>query len=65
MRAARRLRKTHLFRWDALFCSACGAKARKPYRSCPACGRPMKRAKADASRVDEAERPSVLPDDDW
>ena len=49
------IRETHLFRADEYVCSACGARAEKPGRTCPRCGRPMKGEKSDASWVDEIE----------
>ena len=49
------IQKTHLFRKDEFICSACGCKAKKAYRYCPACGSYMIKVRYDASWVDEAE----------
>ena len=65
MRAAHWIQKTHLFRADEFVCSACGASSDRPYRSCPACGAPMKKSRYEASWVDEAEGLSAFLDDDW
>ena len=65
MKAAHWIQKTHLFKADEFICSACGTRSDKPYKECPACGAPMKRAKYEASWVDEAEGLSALLDDDW
>ena len=65
MRAAHWIQKTHLFRADEFVCSACGANSDRPYRSCPACGAPMKKSTYEASWVDEAEGLSAILDDDW
>ncbi len=65
MRPAHWIQKTHLLRAGEFVCSACGAKSDRPYRFCPACGAPMKKAGHEASWVDEAEGLSALLDDDW
>ena len=65
MKAAYWIQKTHLFRADEFICSACGSVSSKPYKVCPTCGSVMKKAKYDASWVDEAEGLSALLDDDW
>ena len=65
MKTAHWTQRTHLFRADEFVCSACGATCVKPYQTCPACGARMKKAKYDASWVDEAEGLSALLDEDW
>lgn len=65
MKTAHWTQRTHLLRADEFVCSACGATCVKPYQTCPACGATMKKAKYDASWVDEAEGLSALLDDDW
>ncbi len=65
MKAACWIQKTHLFRADEYICSAFGAVSGKPYKVCPACGSTMKKAKDEASWVDEAEGLSALLDEDW
>ena len=65
MKSAHWIQKTHLFRADEYICSACNGESGKPYKVCPACGAPMKKAKYEASWVDEAEGLSALLDDDW
>ena len=65
MKPAHWTRRTHLFRADEYICSACGTSSRKPYKSCPACGAPMKKTKYDTSWVDEAEGLSAIMDHDW
>ncbi len=65
MKSAHWIQKTHLFRADEYICSACSSISGKPYKVCPACGAPMKKAKYEASWVDEAEGLSALLDDDW
>lgn len=49
MKSAHWIQRTHLFRADEFICSACRTICDKPYRSCPACGAPMKKTKYDAS----------------
>ncbi len=46
-------------------CSACGATAKRPAGTCPACGPNMGRTKYDPTWVDEAEGLSAMVDDDW
>ncbi len=65
MKTAVWTQRTHLFRADEYICSACRSVSEKPYRVCPACGASMKKAKHDASWVDEAEGLSAFLDDDW
>lgn len=65
MKSAHWTQRTHLFRADEYICSGCKAVSDKPYRICPSCGAPMKKAKYDPSWVDEAEGLSALLDDDW
>ncbi len=65
MKAARWIRRTHLFRPDEYVCSACGASFDRPYAVCPRCGEAMKRTACDPSWVDEAEELSALLDEDW
>ena len=65
MKSAHWIQKTHLFKADEFFCSACGAKAYKAYRLCPACGLPMRKTIYKASWADEAEEVSALLDNDW
>ena len=65
MKAPYWIQNTHLFRADEFICSACGSVSGKQYEVCPACGSTMKKAKYEASWVDEAERLSALLDDDW
>ena len=65
MKSAHWIQKTHLFRADEYICSACNSVSGKPYKVCPACRAPMKKAKYEASWVDEAEGLSALLDDDW
>ena len=65
MKEARWIQKTHLFRADEFICSACGSISNEPYKVCPACGSAMKKAKYEASWVDEAEGLSALLDADW
>lgn len=65
MKTAHWTRRTHLFRADEYICSACGASAAKPCRTCPSCGASMQKAKYDPSWVDEAEGLSALADEDW
>lgn len=65
MKSAYWIQKTHLFRADEYICSACKRISGKPYKVCPACGVTMKKAKYEASWVDEAEGLSVLLDDNW
>ena len=64
-RSAHWTQRTHLFRPDEYICSDCKASCDKPYKVCPSCGAPMKKAKYDPSWVDEAEGLSALLDDDW
>lgn len=64
MKAAHWTQRTHLFRPDEYICSANNSVSDKPYRVCPACGAPMKKAKYDPSWVDEAEGLSAILDDD-
>ena len=65
MRAAYWIQKTHLFEANDYVCSSCGCLSDTPYRTCPNCGRTMKKVKYDASWVDEAEGMSALMDEDW
>lgn len=65
MSKAHWIQKSHLFKDDEYICSACGASFKKPFSQCPACQASMKKAKYDASWVDEAEGLSALLDDDW
>ena len=65
MKTAHWTQRTHLFRVDEFICSACRRVSDKPYKICPACGAVMKKAKYDASWVDEAEGLSAVLDDDW
>lgn len=65
MKSAHWTQRTHLFRADEYICSGFKAVSDKPYRICPSCGAPMKKAKYDPSWVDEAEGLSALLDDDW
>lgn len=48
------IKNTHLFDPDDYECSACGAKADRPYDRCPNCGKEMCGAKDGSSWVDEA-----------
>ena len=64
MKTAHWIHRTHLFRPDEYICSACKASCNKPYKVCPSCGVPMKKAKYDPSWVDEAEELSALLDGD-
>ncbi len=64
MKTARWIRRTHLFRADEYVCSSCRRVSDAPYNVCPRCGSPMKKAKGDASWVDEAEMFSAIFDDD-
>ena len=57
------IRKTHLFRRDEYFCSACGARADKPSKVCPNCSAPMKGSKYDATWVDEMEEFDAIFED--
>ena len=54
MNHAHWIKNTHLFDPDDYECSACGAKADRPYDRCPNCGREMRGAKDGSSWVDEA-----------
>ena len=65
MSSAHWIQRTHLFRADEFICSACRSVYDKPYKICPSCGVSMKKAKYDASWVDEAEGLSAILDDDW
>ena len=65
MKSAHWIQKTHLFKADEYFCSACGVKAYEAFRICPACGLSMKKTEYKASWVDEAEGFSALLDNDW
>ena len=65
MKSAHWSQRTHLFRADEYICSACKAVSDKPYRVCPSCGAPMKKAKYDPSWVDDVEMLSAILDDDW
>lgn len=65
MKTAHWIQKTHLFRSDEYICSSCGRSCEKPFRTCPACGAAMKKAKYEPSWVDEAEGLSTILDDDW
>ena len=65
MKAAHWIRRSHLFRPDEYFCSACGAACETPRGECPACGSAMKKTKHDPSWADEAEALSALLDEDW
>ena len=38
-------RQTHLFQRDAFVCGACGYKANRKYKTCPRCGRGVKKVK--------------------
>lgn len=52
-KTAKWISRAHLFRRDEYICSACGARADKPYRVCPRCSAPMKGSKLDPVWVDE------------
>ena len=62
---ARWIRRSHLFRRDEYICSRCGAVCDQPLAFCPNCDAQMKRVKADAGWVDEAEELSAFLDEDW
>ena len=59
------IQKTHLFSKDQYICSACRAVCDEPYQVCPACGAEKSKVTYDASWVDEAEKMSILLDEDW
>lgn len=61
--SARWIRHTHLFRSDDYECSACRARADKPYGACPKCGAPMNGTRHDPSWVDEMETLDAIFDD--
>lgn len=65
MKTAHWAQHTHLFHPDEFICSACRRVSDRPYKVCPVCGAVMKKAKYDASWVDEAEGLSAILDDDW
>ncbi len=65
MKIAHWTQRTYLFRADEYICSACQFVSDKPYKVCPACGATMKKARYDASWVDEAEGLAAVLDDDW
>ena len=60
---ARWVRRSHLFRADEYFCSACGARSENPDRSCGSCGALMKGVRTDAGWVDEMEALDAFLDD--
>ncbi len=60
---ARWVRKSHLFKADEYYCSACGTFSERPGRYCAACGARMKGVKADAGWVDEMEALDAFLDD--
>lgn len=65
MKSSHWIQQTHLFRAAEYICSACRTSCDKPYKTCPACGAPMKNETYDPSWVDEAEDLSALLDNDW
>jgi rubrerythrin len=46
-------RQTHLFRRDEFVCGTCGYRANKKYKTCPRCGRGVKKVKKDTGWFDE------------
>ena len=56
------IQHTHIFSDDEYECSACGYCARKPYSTCPGCGRRMGGSKYDASWVDDMEADDIFED---
>ena len=57
------IRHTHIFRHDEYECSACGFRTKKPFKTCPGCGLPMKGSKYDPSWVDEMEAIDAMLED--
>ncbi len=57
------IRRTHIFRQDEYECSACGIRTKKPVKTCPGCGLPMKGSKYDPSWVDEMEAIDAMLED--
>ena len=64
MSAAHWIQRTHLFRSNEFICSACRSVSDKPYKSCPACGEPMKKTTYGPSWEEEVEGLSAILDDD-
>ena len=62
-KSARWIRRTHLFSRDDYECSACHARADKPYSACPNCHTPMSGSRYDSSWVDEIEMMDAIFDD--
>lgn len=65
MKNAHWIQRTHLFKADEYICSVCNAVYNKPLKECPSCGTHMRKAKYDATWVDEVECLSAVFDDDW
>ena len=57
------IRHTHILRRDEYVCSACGARAARPVRTCPRCGAAMKSSKQDLNWIDEIEGLGAILDD--
>ncbi|MCR4671760.1 MAG: hypothetical protein K5637_00795 [Lachnospiraceae bacterium] len=52
---ARLIVRTHFFSDDEYECSACGYRARKPFKVCPRCGARMNGSREDPTWIDEME----------
>ena len=56
--------KTHIFRDDEYYCSSCGSRAARKYKTCPNCGLTMRGKKEDLGWIDEMELYDLLDEDD-
>ena len=55
--------KTHILRDDEYYCSSCGRRADRKYKTCPSCGLLMKGKKSDLGWIDEMEMIDILTGD--